>query len=589
MLPRLRREACLAAVLALGACSGSEPSIPTALALNATSLSFTALGQTQQLSPTVSDQRGNPITEATVNWSSNNTSVATVSSTGLVTATGTGTAEVTAASGAASAVAQVAVVQTPTQLSKISGDGQTAAAGEMLAAPLVVEVQDALGNPVAGVTVVFAISGGGGSVGSPVATTTADGRASTTFTTGTSAGAAQAVSASIPATAISVSFSATITAGGPASISMAAGNNQHAAAGSPVPVRPAVVVRDANDNPVAGVAVEFEVIGGGGSITGSSAVTDSEGRANVGGWTLGAANPNLLRATADAPDISCNPVTFRASTTSTPFEIEVRFLGCATPAQVQAFTEAEERWESLIAGDLPNVPMNEAAGSCDEGTPAINETADDLIIFATIGPIDGAGAVLGQAGPCFIRDPGFNPIVGVMFFDSDDLEFIESEGLLEGLILHEMGHVLGFGTLWPLQGLLVEPAGAGGLDPHFTGPQARAAFDNADVIGYTGARVPVENDGGPGTIDSHWRESVFDNELMTGFINIGTNPLSAVSVASLGDQGYTIDLSDADPYTLMPALRIAGQRRGVELRNDIRRVPLKALDGRGRLTRMFRR
>ena len=41
--------------------------------------------------------------------------------------------------------------------------------------------------------------------------------------------------------------------------------------------------------------------------------------------------------------------------------------------------------------------------------------------------------------------------------------------------------------------------------------------------------------GEPGTVDAHWRELVFDNELMTGFINFGTNPLSGVTVSSLAD------------------------------------------------------
>ena len=59
--------------------------------------------------------------------------------------------------------------------------------------------------------------------------------------------------------------------------------------------------------------------------------------------------------------------------------------------------------------------------------------------------------------------------------------------------------------------------------------------------------MPVEH-AGIGR-DTHWRESVFGNEIMT----IGREPgvrqvLSAVTVQSLGDLGYKVDPSRAEPY-----------------------------------------
>jgi hypothetical protein len=63
--------------------------------------------------------------------------------------------------------------------------------------------------------------------------------------------------------------------------------------------------------------------------------------------------------------------------------------------------------------------------------------------------------------------------------------------------------------------------------------------------------VPVEgSQGGDGTINSHWRETTFNNELMTGFLNTGTNPLSKMSIKSLEDLDYTVDVSAADPFTI---------------------------------------
>ena len=69
--------------------------------------------------------------------------------------------------------------------------------------------------------------------------------------------------------------------------------------------------------------------------------------------------------------------------------------------------------------------------------------------------------------------------------------------------------------------------------------------------------VPVENTGGPGTAGCHWRETIFRHEMMSGFISTAANPLSRVTVASLGDLGYSVDLSAADTYRLPNLLALA--------------------------------
>ena len=95
--------------------------------------------------------------------------------------------------------------------------------------------------------------------------------------------------------------------------------------------------------------------------------------------------------------------------------------------------------------------------------------------------------------------------------------------------------------------------------------------------------------GGAGTINSHWRDDVFDPEIMTGFLSDGFNPLSAVSIQSLADLGYTVDVAQADPFTLAPAIRIAGQRRGRQLINDIISDPIRRIDASGRVVGVIRR
>jgi hypothetical protein len=117
-----------------------------------------------------------------------------------------------------------------------------------------------------------------------------------------------------------------------------------------------------------------------------------------------------------------------------------------------------------------------------------------------------------------------------------------------------MGHVLGIGSIWDTKGLLT---GAGGSDPRFIGAQATAAYNQ--IFGRSEAGVPVENTGGSGTRDSHWRESVFTTELMTGWINSGsTIPLSRVTVGSLADIGYQVNMNAADNFTPGAAVMAGG-------------------------------
>jgi len=61
-----------------------------------------------------------------------------------------------------------------------------------------------------------------------------------------------------------------------------------------------------------------------------------------------------------------------------------------------------------------------------------------------------------------------------------------------------------------------------------------------------------------GTRDAHWQDGPFGNELMTGFLNAGSNPLSMLTVRSLADLGYVINQSDTDSYTIPGGLVVAG-------------------------------
>ena len=102
-----------------------------------------------------------------------------------------------------------------------------------------------------------------------------------------------------------------------------------------------------------------------------------------------------------------------------------------------------------------------------------------------------------------------------MEFDAADLDRLEQRGSLEETILHEMGHVLGIGTIWDRLGLLRNPASdTEAPDTHFSGRLAIDAFNEAGGTGYRGAKVPVENMGGPGS-QRPLEGNVLSAELMT--------------------------------------------------------------------------
>lgn len=214
------------------------------------------------------------------------------------------------------------------------------------------------------------------------------------------------------------------------------------------------------------------------------------------------------------------------------FNITLQLNGF-TPSQVAIFNQAAARWQEIVTGDLADVTFN-------------GQLIDDLVIDARGVYIDGVNGTLGRAGPTYVRTDSRLPLAGIMEFDTADLAALERDNQLYPTILHEMGHVLGIGTLWEQFGLVV---GLGGNDPRYVGANATAYY-NA-IFGVNENSVPVANVGavGGGSYGGHWRESVFYNELLSPNLNYGiANPLSAITVASLADMGYMVNINAADAY-----------------------------------------
>ena len=228
------------------------------------------------------------------------------------------------------------------------------------------------------------------------------------------------------------------------------------------------------------------------------------------------------------------------------FDIEVIWSGTRRTAVDNAVQAAVARWESVISEDIIAVYVSSST---------FFGVIDDIRIHGRIESIDGPGGTLGTGGVRLVRASSGLPGVSFLTLDEDDVGRMSS-GALHNLVAHEMAHALGFGVRWG--GLLNNPSA--GADPnsplpdtHFSGSNAIAAFDAAGGTSYTGAKVPVENNEELAQVDAHWRISVFGyGELMIGaFSTSGPQlPMSAITVQSMADLGYTVNGSAADGYSL---------------------------------------
>lgn len=89
----------------------SVQQVPTSISVSPASVITTSLGETRPFLATIVDARGNAVTGVTITWSSSDTHVASISSTGVATANSIGSATLTATAGGKSGSATMYVTQ----------------------------------------------------------------------------------------------------------------------------------------------------------------------------------------------------------------------------------------------------------------------------------------------------------------------------------------------------------------------------------------------------------------------------------------------------------------------------------------------
>lgn len=466
---------------------------------------------------------------------------------------------------AANAVVTARAVPSDADLVIVYGSGQTDTPGDTLSLPVRVRLTDSGGNPLVGVPISWEVRSGGGGLRKASLNTNINGEATNRWALGWES-LNQTLVAKFPGVD-SVTFTATANPAG-YTLEIVSGNNQ---SGPPNTALPANIIVVLKKN---GVAVEngkgtFAVTAGGGSTSRTNFTTNAIGR-GFATWTLGASGTQTV--VAEVPIVGS--VTFNATlTVASSFNISVVYAVAPTAAQQAAVEAAITRWRQVITGDLTDINMTGAPAACGLDHTA-GPIVDDLLINVDFGAIDGAGGILGSAGPCYYRNSNKLPITGQLKLDAADLANMEANGSLEDVILHEIGHILGIGTLWglatagPTAGPLREFASTDSVS--FKGATTQAAFLAAGGNTFVGRIVPVENcvgipGCGAGTINGHWRELVMGHELMTGYLSGTVRALSLITVRSLHDMGYTVDVNAADAYTVSPSLRAGPEPDAVRL------------------------
>ena len=441
------------------------------------------------------------------------------------------------------------------RVSLLSGNGQSSFINQQLAEPLVAQVTDEFGSPVAGRIVTFQVTRNNGTLRSNANGTQArvlrvptngSGQASVLFTLGSTAGEGNnRVKVTGQGVAGEVEFCATGQGAQPDKIFSEMGDNQRGLVNQPLATPLETLVVDSQGNAVANVDVTFMVVAGGGNLNGQQTLerqtgTDGIARAVL---TLGPSpgiNNNLVEATFAG--LSTLPASYVASALAAGDPAETTFRGVVldngqTPIP-GAVVSIEGSSVSDITDDqgqflLTNVPVGHILLHIDPSNSPRLETFPPLE-FETV-TVAGQENILGQA----ILLPAI-PTQDAKIVGGDEDVTLTMSGI-EGLSLTVFANSVTFpdGSKTGLVSIsqvhmdkvpMAPPEGGLFVPPAWTIQPSGVAFDPP-------AKVTIPNNGSPpGDIIDIFQ---FDHAL-NQFVNIGKGTVSEDGTVITSDSGFGI-------------------------------------------------
>lgn len=168
------------------------------------------------------------------------------------------------------------------------------------------------------------------------------------------------------------------------------------------------------------------------------------------------------------------------------------------------------------------------------------EKVDDLRVYIEATPIDGTHIGLTSVDWIYANQL---PLISTISLDTDLLD--EDDRHFYNVVLHELGHALGFGAshLGRAKNLLgCSQSSFEGRS--FLGTFATMAFDLMGGRDFRYSKVPTSSDW------LHWSEEIFGDEVMTPTMRDDDRlPISPLTVAAMADIGYVVNPSSYEDYT----------------------------------------
>ena len=218
-----------------------------------------------------------------------------------------------------------------------------------------------------------------------------------------------------------------------------------------------------------------------------------------------------------------------------PFNIEAIGLSSlpVNTWQRQAIDRAIEKWEDVIVEGLPDV------GTIDDIRIMFEwSTTSTRLASAYIGSVRG-----GRLGLPYYATITISSIMSNTYYDKDDWE---------NVVLHEIGHALGFS--WALTNSVGTSSIMG--NRFFNGTHAAEGY--RQILSLKGEqlanaipdlRVPLQ----PDLWDNHWKYPALQWDIMNPYYHFWAEAvLTKVTIGAMRDFGYTVDMTQADdpPVTL---------------------------------------